>query len=350
MFNNVKMGNQLMNNQLMTRFYELGAFKLEDIALYVKPANSIDKSYYNKFYEVFDKVYKENPKEFKMMINIFIGTLAKMHNNTYQTAISSCKDIINFLKDNNVSFSEMRDFDKTLYIYKKRHESELYMNNKPINVDIVLQGTLRLLELSRKFERTDILGYKVDAIYLEPTVDTSGITSSYKLNNGWGGYTFEHGKFITETIEKEPYINHNLLKESFDMSRVDNDILDRGLLSGPPGTGKSYLLINTIIPYLKQIKSEFVLLAPTHKAASNLIEKGLECNTVASFLAKNEKETQNMFINRLAEKYHDKTIIIDEIYLISKSDLTILYMIYKKILLFLLTILTLVLKITLMLL
>ena len=80
--------------------------------------------------------------------------------------------------------------------------------------------------------------------------------------------------------------------------------------------------MNKILPLLE---NEYIIMAPTHKACSVLIQNGLDANTVALMIQCVEQESKAKWMTRMANKFTNKTVIIDECYMLSLKDIKALY-------------------------
>ena len=88
-------------------------------------------------------------------------------------------------------------------------------------------------------------------------------------------------------------------------------------LSGSPGTGKSYLINNAIIPLAEAEGWQIVVTATTNKAAS-ILQGTTLCKAYGIALQANEYTGQQEYNTKNAKKLADSLIIIDEASMLDK--------------------------------
>ena len=88
-------------------------------------------------------------------------------------------------------------------------------------------------------------------------------------------------------------------------------------LSGSPGTGKSYLINNAIIPLAEAEGWEIVVTATTNKAAS-ILQGTTLCKAYGIALQANEYTGQQEYNTKNAKKLADSLVIIDEASMLDK--------------------------------
>ena len=88
-------------------------------------------------------------------------------------------------------------------------------------------------------------------------------------------------------------------------------------LSGSPGTGKSYLINNAIIPLAEAEGWQIVVTATTNKAAS-ILQGTTLCKAYGIALQANEYTGQQEYNTKNAKKLADSLVIIDEASMLDK--------------------------------
>ena len=278
----------------------------EDIEFEILQKIKCDRveNHYTKF--INDLYEKLEIKQFKTIMNCFIGQFEKSIKSTYS----------NFIKIVNNNELETINFNTQLYkkiiddvniVFETVEKTNIY-NKRPIAIQLKDESRLKIYKLMKQLKLTDenIKSINTDSIsYIGSDLDKKLIGTGlgqlkyikYKDINAGFNYTNEDINLLYN-----PYINENIL----------------GLCYA--GTGKTYKIINEIIPCLKgeyikkdcyetiipnkKVEGGFIVLSPSHRSLTDYIENNINCDVIQKYEYSGE-----------IPKEH--TIIIDEIGMVS---------------------------------
>ena len=239
------------------------------------------------------KTNEINKEEFKEIMNIFIGKFERM-----STEYTSTK----YVKTMNEE--ELKTFDGYTHKITEKYTlgfvestSHTIMSRNPI-ADLIKDNSrisVHKMMCSLKLKSSDIKQVKTDAITFK------SISNEYKqyINNEISGW-----KEIDFIELSKPKI-HNVEPPTFFYNNTDND----KLVTGYAGCGKSYEIINTVVPNLEK---DYIVLSPSHKALDEYRKCDLKCDVI-------QKYTMS---NTLPE---EKYIIVDEIGMVDGQMWDMLY-------------------------
>jgi predicted GIY-YIG superfamily endonuclease len=351
MIHKCKIGQQIINSDLLLRFIEIGVVSLVDIYARIIPTKYMPKEH---FYNIASKFVtmlagdtlpisdeqstmniincllnkqklevNENIEEsiLKNMINKTIGNWGISEGDVRDSFLTTDINVIlSMINDNLLSnFEQMGE----LYIgYGSRRSQKKYTNHLVIRNDILLESTFRVMELEYNIkcsQELTVIGYKTDAIYFKEPITCE--LPNYYQRYYWGGLKLNRLKDIkTKTQNSKIPIEYTLEIPEWNTT---NEIHSSMLLCGTAGTGKSTMLRESIIP----IVDNYILLAPTHKACSIFNNLGIKCDTIAHAIGKQEQESKAMWLKRM-QKLRGCRVLVDEIGLCSLYDISLLYEIW----------------------
>ena len=352
---NIVLSNEvILHDGHLKEFYKMDCIELEDIVEHIEPSGFYETKYFKKMLDAMQKLTENYKGTFKSLVNLSIGSMGKMESKNFDAIASSDIELLHcmMMEEKLETFRPASydpimksifedDFDSDpveddfSYVFLGLNSKTVncYQNNRPIQQDIVNEGSLRLLKLENRLLASgisidNIVGYKTDAIFIRKAGLNVDLVKSVKSRHIVPGtfygnyeYTFKSlQKFddkVIPVIEYSDYRKWNNLEEKLEKNKSC-------LIIGAPGVGKSYKLLNEILPMYNP--EDCIIVCPTHKAVSNLTEKtSIHVRTVASYFAKNSNVSHNMFIKCMAKKLSGKVFILDEVGLTTYTDLVTIY-------------------------
>ena len=268
-------------------------------------SQNIYKSMIDKLIKVLD-IYnnEENRKHFKIIINKLIGT--------FETSIRVSHTIKNTMIYNNDSSDAIKGFkikydDEHVINYEREKTIKTIYNKKLISIQIkdaaqlLIYNKIKELELEDK----DIIKIKTDSIMYYGKLPKG-------LKNDINGWKEETNKYDESVID-------NVINNKFTSLFIEDDETDttkRILYNCYAGTGKTYYIINSIIPELEKEGKTYIVLAPTHKALVEFHEQDKNNEILCDVI-------QNFTLHNTIPNYD--YVIIDEIGMCDKSAHDLLY-------------------------
>lgn len=248
----------------------------------------------NYFTEMVNDLYeKVSNKSFKEIMNVFIGKF-------------ECSNEINkYLEFNKIlGNDELKTFDgmvkklnNDFSIGFNQKETQHIFNRKPIAIQIKDNLRLRLFDMMEKLKlkNDDIIQIKTDSI----TFKKLNVDYKDNLHNELSGWK-------TEKFSKMKF-NHikNVEKVSFEYKNNDNGTI----MLGYAGCGKSYKIINEIIP---KLNNDYRVLTPSHATLDEYRQKKLNCDVIQKYYYKSILPEEN-------------NIIVDEIGMVGIIGWNMLY-------------------------
>ena len=235
----------------------------------------------NLYEPLIKDIYKKlDPQEAKKIVNIMIGKFEKP---------ISTDQTLKFNKMCNQDEATTFDgYKKHLYgeytlCYDKKDTFNIY-NKKPISIQIKDESRKMLYEMMKdlNLENEDIKQVKTDSItFINKTDD-------YKqyIGNGLDDWKMEHYTAITAT--EIPKINLTL--EETCKGENTNELWDCYA-----GAGKSYKIINEVIP---KLNGDYIVLTPSHACLKDYRKLGLKCDVIQKYIyAKNTNLANNIIID-----------------------------------------------------
>ena len=239
------------------------------------------------------KTNKITKDEFKEIMNIFIGKFE-----CKSTELKSTK----YVKTMNTE--ELKTFDGYKYPITEKYtlgfiesKSHTIMSRNPI-ADLIKDNSrisVHKMMYKLKLKSTDIKQIKTDAITFK------SISTEYKhyINNEISGW-----KEIDFTQMSKPNI-YNVDPPTFFYKTIDND----KLVTGYGGCGKSYDIMNNVIPKLDKT---YIVLSPSHKALDEYRKLEFNCAVIQKYTSS----------NTLPDEHY---IIVDEVGMIDNQMWDMLY-------------------------
>jgi hypothetical protein len=249
----------------------------------------------NYYKEMVTDLYKNFPNHAKDIINRLIGKM--------NVGANGQREIYKFHKVCNKDESQRtKGFKFKLnseydIFYQKEKITGLTSTSKPISFQILDNSRILLYEKCRelKLNDEDIIKVKTDSISFISNDLDYGLDLDDDDFNGWKEEDFKDNMKYTGTIDNFP--------PSF-KSVIYNDDQETILNTGNAGCGKTYLIMNELIPSLKE---DYIILTPSNSTMSEYKKNNFN-------VAVKQKFTFNHSIPE------EKNIIIDEVGMFDQTD------------------------------
>ena len=232
--------------------------------------------YYNPYKKMILDLYEKlKPEDAKQIINIMIG---KFEISSQTTTHPVIKNIVN-ATEKTTNTGHYKHFMDDLYFEIENEISINLTNKKPISIQIkdnarrILYEKMEELNLNQE----DIVQIKTDSITFKNTNTTRKIKPK-NIGKGLNDWKYEDYKpFNCEN----PFLKNNIL--NFDGGFYKNTC---GLCYA--GTGKSYKIMNEIIPVIEKQKiKDYIVLTPSYDCLIDYRQKKINCNVIQGYHLKN---------------------------------------------------------------
>ena len=344
----------LPNNNIYTGLCCLMARK-KNIPFTIKYSYSTLKTATNPYKNFVRDIYERaNPNDAKMIINCMVGKFERsmeMRKSTYISKVcereeaeattgfmgklQDCEidmygeitkksteplgifygdddeDIVIYNKD----LQEWKD--KQVYFVKEEREEDIFnlFNKKPIAIQVKDQARMDLYEFMEALELQDedIYYIKTDCVAFKKGIMTDYLLEDF-IGKGLGKWKYEKLKDMTNKF----YIPKNLTTIKYKCSNDKNTLYDCNA-----GAGKTYKVINEIIPQLLKEGEDYEVIAPQHSALREYRLKEIGCNVIAHYTFKEKQKLGGQFPTA-------KNIIIDEWGMLGHKELMYVFKLHLK--------------------
>jgi len=304
-----------------------------DITYYMKASYKLPANTLRKFVEI---VQQDSLKksDLKRIINFFIGTLGQKWNKKDSAINTNVLDIALYCMteqelhgyDVELDWHQNENTDETLYQVRSRKTTMNLHTSLPIHRSIICGGIMNLDKLYNKIVVPNmiVVGYCTDAIKVLYK-DGMPIHVENECSENIGGYKLEDYKITGKILDdeaKNPNYEHKIYKVN-NYTRYDIQQLMKEnkpfLLTGAPGTGKSYTLGHEIF------KEGDIVLSFTNKAVVNCRAYNMKAQTLDISFYMCDDDIYKC-IKRM-KPYNN--IYVDEYSMTSPKHMSILYGIWK---------------------
>jgi hypothetical protein len=254
----------------------------------------------------------------KGIVNKSIGKTGKKMNRKRETiCFKNEDDALRYIY--NTKKGARFQFDEGIWIVNSIFENKLEHGFRPINEAVLGMSRLRLFELSNKFNKNDIIGYKTDAIFLKydyETVEKLAFLQPMLKDKMLGGIRIESNKmpptYKIEFIQNESdfkkinypkpiplltqkdiltYIKPNI--NEYDKIEIRKLFKNKTISLADPGVGKSYSTFDYVKS--KYTNREILVVAPYNSICRSVLnDYGLTCITFNCFKGENIKEVSKI--------------------------------------------------------
>lgn len=248
----------------------------------------------NHYTEIINKIFenekgedKDYIKFSKLVVNAHAGKLeiSSMDeiklSQTYQFIekdIETSKTFQIKVGEDYKNFEEQYDENNSKYVS--------IFNNLPIRIQQMDLASLRIIEKIEKLGLSDddIVKIKVDSI-------------TYYSNDKIKFTPDEYWKYENQTVEDiqkytpSAYDSNELSFTSFDLFKENNNVI----VQGYAGMGKSYKIMNDIIP---KLNNDYIVLSPSHSTIKIYRKKKYNCDVIQKYVLSNTfPKEQNIIID-----------------------------------------------------
>ncbi|WP_029513448.1 ATP-dependent DNA helicase [Mycoplasmopsis primatum] len=243
----------------------------------------------------------------------------------YKIFRSSFSDITSFFKDDIALYKKLWSWyeqyrysnNENCTMFEKVYVTqllELIFSNASISTDDILNTIEAMIQRREIIIDNEFNRLMLSEVYEQEFFIAKRLEKIKEL-----GKSFEYAKTISNELAREQNVAYNIA--------LENPV---SIITGYPGTGKSYLIshiIKTLLSNKKYKNKDIAILTPTGRAATILTYKtGLEAKTIHSFLRLSASEDDENLIEAFETHNPIKVIIIDEF---SMVNLQLFYNILK---------------------
>ena len=282
----------------------------------------------------------------KFIANYCTGMLEKKYN---RTRLSKVFDTY----DEAWSVAEMFGVDshRILPIHEEGNAKDIYwmviLENKasltngflPIKELIYEIQRVRLYEVYHKLIENGfaVHGIKTDCLFLDADVCQRDLKHLFKFHEGVGGYKFEEGKRVPESVIEidENWLDdvHSFerreieIKDEYDIDEIVSkveDVKNCGVVGVDAGTGKSTMVIN----YCKTKGLRCLFVCPWNTLVQEHLMNGVDAMTCSQLFGIRTDEWSKKRFPDLSDKYD--VICFDEIMINNLSMLNVIYRYMRK--------------------
>tara|TARA_R100000388_G_scaffold93132_1_gene77193 strand:+ start:1846 stop:4755 length:2910 start_codon:yes stop_codon:yes gene_type:complete len=282
----------LLPNTNIYLYDHLDYCKKQGLKFYIKEKIKIKKhkNYYKSL--VNDLFKKVDNTSFKKIMNSLIGTF-EMEGKTTHTKFNK------FVNEDEKQRSEgyFNKIANDLYINFITEDNFNVSNKKLISIQIKDLSRRKLYEKMQQLNITEnnLIKIKTDSItYIKANKEC-------KLGNKLGMWKQEEVKLDNFNIDYTDY-NHD--------SIIPKNNFDNTLINSYAGAGKTYDIINNIIP---AIKGDYIILTPSHSSLKEYKRNNFNCEVIQKYEYK-------------PELFKNKTIIVDEIGMVNYKGMRNIYL------------------------
>ena len=266
--------------------------------------------------DLYDRV---DEKTFKTIMNVMIG---KMERNKELQLNQTVSKIINKDEaDRSEGYIKELRGSKYFMLLENNHSFDLF-NQKPIAIQIkdasrvLIHRTLTDLKINQE----DILQVKTDSITFKP----KNKNHLKYIDNTLKGFKFEKYSNIEEPIIYDYDITFNYtsytknhISEFKNIKKIKENTNSNVLGNCYAGAGKTYTIINDLVPKIEKLNEDYIILTPSHSALKEYKKLRLSCAVIQSFSLR----------NIIPE---DKHVIIDEIGMVDNAGWAVIYKLFLK--------------------
>tara|TARA_R100001440_G_scaffold16888_1_gene28623 strand:+ start:1415 stop:4276 length:2862 start_codon:yes stop_codon:yes gene_type:complete len=232
---------------------------------------------------------------FKTIMNIMIGKFERSNEVSFDMKLNKiCNE-----DEKNRTEGFYKKLNNKWYAFMDKKEVFNVLSLKPIAIQIKDMARLNIYNVLNEIKPKRIIQIKTDCMSFIP------INNKYKklINKELGGYKYE---------EYKPVKKNCVVDSPYTLKLESNNQNVLGL--GYAGCGKTYHIINNIIP---KLKGSYIVLTPSHSALKEYRLKKLNCDVIQKY----------SFSGGIPK---EETVIIDEIGMVNSNDFNVIYKCFLK--------------------
>jgi len=239
---------------------------------------SLIEDYYTKT----GQIKGEDEQQFiKDAMNIYIGKMDRNVNiNTYSTVEKICNN-----EESKLTAGTYVDYNDDLKIFVKETEKHSIYTRQPIKYQILNNSRKIIYEKMKELKLTDrdIVQIKTDAITINKNISLNKLN----LSNSFKGWKISDGAILEKSMN---YENEDIRLN--DMKLYNNSSIHHGYA----GCGKSYTIMNKIVPKILENKQSYIVLSPSHSSIEEYRNKKFNCNVIQTYVFNNKVPTEDIII------------------------------------------------------
>ena len=273
----------------------------------------------NYYKDLINDLYtKVNESDFKTIINVMIG---KMERNQELQLSQKVSKIINE-DEMNRSEGFMKELKGSKYFMVLENNTKFnLLNQKPIAIQIKDSSRVEVYKMLKNLgvSSNDILQVKTDSITFRPK-NKAYLKYIDKSITGW---KIEKYSDIEEPIIYDNDITFNYTDKNYNESDSENKKFmnkrhtNNVLGDCYAGAGKTYTILNDLIPKIEATGEDYMILTPSHSSLKEYKKANKFCSVIQRYSLK----------NTIPEERH---IIIDEIGMVDNAGWGVIYKLFLK--------------------
>lgn len=280
------------------------------------------------FKKVITEMVERWPKDSKMLVNHFVGSLNRRRCKSNEVAMTDSFNIAyaTYLRDpESIKIAHSGG----IWILRKEKIEKMSRGNSPIWRHIIAQGLIRLDEMQKAVcdANTTIISYNTDSItVINPNPSFVAVEKSKAKIGDICPEPLKplRGRFLSELPEDKPYIFDSAPWNPIPASQAIKEGCS-GCFTGMPGCGKTQLA-SELLKDDKTENLESVVLSLTNCSAANIRNRsGCKSFTLDSFFLKEDNKA-----NWAAKLEKLDVLTLEEYSLISKKWMEFIYLQWKK--------------------
>lgn len=255
-------------------------------------------------------------KFLKLAFNQLVGYFGKMERAETSGFLSTDKKFCESFKDSKINTVAQLD-NYTLYSVTKTTSSYILENHRPIYQAIIDQTFIFMNELIKKYQPKRIIAIKTDCLIAEFSIKPNSKKPQTLKPEDLGNEYLTDFKLCPTPSNTGPapmyeVHNHSDHEDFTEIEPNEIDCLIKNnigfMLTGSAGYGKSYLVLNKIIPLLEKLNKSYLVLTVAHKAGEQYHRAKRNHLVLAQYLFENRKP-----------KHYDY-LLIDEFSMVTSDD------------------------------
>ena len=329
----INLGDGIYDSEFVEYALNNNLIKEEHITHQIKPFYSLP---HDHFVKIIDLIYdKFDDETAKSLINRFCGTLNPSGNSVDKCFLTNDINMRNEFLNQDENNESNTLIDYKLYECYTKTQEKVIQSNMNIWNSLVCGGYIRLHKLYKQMsEFGHVTHFKTDCVSIEckssddydrfRSFINSQEDTKYKLGmiracDGTQGYKPDDGY--------RKRIDYRLKSRVFDkLTNPESITLPKGnkgiFIHGSAGCGKTYTLVNKILPLLED--GTYIVSSTANKALCNLEEHGVDKDDLKNLM---EVFTTKKF-NQMIYDGKIKTLIVDEYTMTSVRYMKLIYQLF----------------------
>lgn len=243
----------------------------------------------NKYKSLIDDYYtktkiftdEEEQQFIKNAMNIYIGKMDKNCNTkTYSTVEKICNN-----EESKLSAGNYVDYNDDLKIFIKENEKHSIFTRQPIKYQLLNNSRKIIYEKMKELKLTDkdIVQIKTDCITINKKISLNKLN----LNTSFKGWKIDDCSILEKSKD---YTNNDIILSDIKLYNKSS------IHHGYAGCGKSYTIMNKVVPKILETKQNYIILSPSHSSIEEYRYNKLSCDVIQTYEYNNKIPSQDIII------------------------------------------------------